>query len=90
MKHRNLKHFSGVSITAIIICAFAYSFSASFGYLTFGSNVNPDILLNYPMDRPEIIIAVGVMAVKTALTYPTLLFCGREALQTIIKDVKMR
>jgi len=47
MKHRNIKSFSIVSFIAIAICAFAYSGAASFGYLTFGGNVNIDILLNY-------------------------------------------
>ena len=90
MRHRNLKHFAGVSSIAIAICAFAYSFSASCGYLTFGSVVNPDILLDYPADRPEVMVGVVAMAVKTVFTYPILLFCGREAFQTAIKDAKMR
>lgn len=89
MKNRNLKHFAGVSCTAIFICAFAYSFSASCGYLTFGSIVNPDILLDYPADRPEVMFGVVAMAVKTVFTYPILLFCGREAFRSAIKDAKI-
>lgn len=89
MRNRNLKHFAGVSSIAIFICAFAYSFSASCGYLTFGSIVNPDILLDYPADRPEVMIGVVAMAIKTVFTYPILLFCGREAFQSAIKDAKM-
>jgi len=89
MKNRNLKHFAGVSCTAIAICAFAYSFSASCGYLTFGSIVNPDILLDYPADRPEVMVGIIAMAIKTVFTYPILLFCGREAFQSAIKDLKM-
>ena len=86
----NLFLLSGVSCTAIFICAFAYSFSASCGYLTFGSIVNPDILLDYPADRPEVMFGVVAMAVKTVFTYPILLFCGREAFRSAIKDAKIR
>ena len=47
MKRRNLKSFFTVSSCAIAVCAFAYTGAAAFGYLTFGSNVNDDILLSY-------------------------------------------
>ena len=89
MKHRNLKHFAWVSTVAIAICAVANSVSACCGYLTFGSKVNPDILLDYDANRPEVMFGVIAMAIKTVFTYPILIFCGREALQSAIKDVKM-
>ena len=89
MKHRNLKHFARVSTAAIAICAVANSVSGCCGYLTFGSKVNPDILLDFDANRPEVMFGVIAMAVKTVFTYPILLFCGREALQSAIKDVKM-
>lgn len=89
MKHRNLRHFSAASIVAILVCCFAYTVSASLGYLTFGSNVNPDILLNYGGNRPEVLIGIVAMAVKTIFTYPILLYCGREAFKTAIKDAKI-
>ena len=89
MKHRNLKHFAGVSTAAIAICAVANSVAACCGYLTFGSKVNPDILLDFDANRPEVMFGVITMAVKTVLTYPTLLFCGRKALQSAIIDLKL-
>ncbi len=88
MKHRKLKHFAGASSAAIFICALAYTVSASLGYLTFGSNVNADILLSFPGDKPEVIIGIVAMALKTIFTYPILLYCGREAFNTAIKDAK--
>lgn len=36
--------------------------------------------------RPEILIAIIAMTLKTFFTYPILLFCGREALVTLICD----
>ena len=47
MKHRTLKNFALVASTAIAICAVCYTLSAAFGYLTFGSYVNEDILMSY-------------------------------------------
>ena len=52
--------------------------------------MNPDILLDYDANRPEVMIGVIAMAVKTVFTYPILLFCGREAFRSAIKDLKMR
>jgi sodium-coupled neutral amino acid transporter 7/8 len=88
MKHRNLKHFGVVSVSAIVVCAFCYTGAAAFGYLTFGSNVNPDILMSYSADRPEVLIGILAMALKTVSTYPILLFCGREAVGSAITDLK--
>ena len=61
---------------AILLCLFAYTGTASFGYLTFGSLVNADILLSYP-PTPDVLVAVILIAVKMYSTYPILLFVGR-------------
>jgi len=87
MKHRNIKHFSLASSAAILVCCLTYTGAATFGYLTFGGNVADDILLNYSATQPTVMIALIAMAAKTYTTYPILLFCGREALSTIIKDM---
>jgi len=87
MKHRNIKHFSIASSAAIAICVFAYTGAATFGYLTFGSKVSEDILTNYSASKPSVMIALIAMALKTYTTYPILLFCGREGMSTIIKDL---
>ena len=87
MKHRNIKHFSIASSIAIAICVFTYTGAATFGYLTFGSKVSPDILTNYSASKPSVMIALIAMALKTYTTYPILLFCGREGMSTIVKDL---
>ena len=51
--------------------------AATFGYLTFGSNVASDILQNYSAHDPFVMVALIAMALKTYTTYPILLFCGR-------------
>ena len=73
---------------AFAICAFVYSFLASCGYLTIGSKVNPDILLDYDVNRTKVMFGFISMAVKTVFTCKLLLFCGREAFQSVIKHAK--
>ena len=87
MKHRNIKHFTIASSAAIFVCCLTYTGAATFGYLTFGGNVADDILLNYSAKQPTVMVALIAMAAKTYTTYPILLFCGREALSTIVKDL---
>lgn len=87
MKNRNLKHFSIASSVAISICVFTYTGAATFGYLTFGSLIDDDILTNYSASNPAVLIALIAMALKTYTTYPILLFCGREGISTLVKDL---
>ena len=87
MKHRNIKHFSIASCTAIAICVFTYTGAATFGYLTFGNLVAEDILSNYDARKPSVMIALVALSLKTFTTYPILLFCGREGLSTIVKEI---
>eukprot|EP00091_Calanus_sinicus_P003259 TRINITY_DN1341_c0_g1_i3.p1 TRINITY_DN1341_c0_g1~~TRINITY_DN1341_c0_g1_i3.p1 ORF type:complete len:172 (-),score=38.35 TRINITY_DN1341_c0_g1_i3:328-780(-) len=87
MKHRNMKHFTVASSSAIAICVFTYTGAATFGYLTFGSLISEDIISNYNANRPSVMLALVAMSLKTYTTYPILLFCGREGLSTIIKDL---
>ena len=87
MKHRNIKHFTIASSAAIAVCCFTYTGAATFGYLTFGGKINEDILLNFSAKSPAVLIALIAMSAKTYTTYPILLFCGREATSTIVKDI---
>lgn len=90
MKHRTLKSFTIATSTAIFICVFTYTGAATFGYLTFGSKVSEDILQNYSASSPFVMVALIAMALKTYTTYPILLFCGREGISSIIKDLFVR
>ena len=78
MKHRTIKHFTIATTTAIAICVAVYTGAATFGYLTFGSKVDDDIISNYSATKPSVMVALIAMAAKTYTTYPILLFCGRS------------
>ena len=78
MKNRTIRHFTLASFPAIGICALCYTLAATYGYWTFGALVDNDILMSYDAKKPEVMVAILAMALKTYSTYPILLFCGRE------------
>ena len=80
MKQRNIKQFTIATSSAIAICVLVYTGAATFGYLTFGSKVDDDIISNYSANKPTVMVALIAMAAKTYTTYPILLFCGRFVL----------
>ncbi|EFX88038.1 hypothetical protein DAPPUDRAFT_305508 [Daphnia pulex] len=86
MKERTVKRFSVCMSSAIFICFIAYTVAATFGYLTFGSNVPSDILQAYDASQPHVLIAIVALAAKSCATYPILAFCGREALMSVVHD----
>jgi len=77
MRERNLKNFASAASLAIGICIFTYTVAATYGYLTFGSNITSDVLEAYDASDPSVLIAIVAIAIKTYTTYPILLFCGR-------------
>ncbi|GLH11953.1 Uncharacterized protein GBIM_16649 [Gryllus bimaculatus] len=87
LRHRNMRNFACSSMTAIAICVICYSIAGVFGYLTFGSNVAIDILLGYGGSNPLVLFGIAAIAIKTFTTYPILLFCGREAVSTLLTFV---
>ena len=77
MRQRTTKQFTLASSSAIAICVAVYTVAGTCGYLTFGSNVEDDILSNYSATKPTVMVALIAMAAKTFTSYPILLFCGR-------------
>jgi len=78
----NLKLFLVVTIS-LILCCIVYTLTGTFGYLTFGENVNNDILVSYTATDPLVIAARVLMAVAMVTSYPILHFCGRAAFFSI-------
>ena len=50
MKDRTIKNFTIAVTIAIVICVASYTIFAIYGYLTFGSKVNEDLLMSYEGD----------------------------------------
>ncbi|UJR09283.1 hypothetical protein I4U23_013528 [Adineta vaga] len=72
--------YATLASTIVLICS--YCLVAVCGYLTFGINVDHDILMSYDPHSIPVLIAVIMVAVKTYTAYPVNLFCGRTAIDS--------
>lgn len=68
---------SQACVSAVVACLLVYTLSANYGYLTFGSYVDGDVLLSYDATKPQVLLAVILLAIKSWTTYPILMFCVR-------------
>ena len=62
----------GMFLIALIYCTVA-----SFGLLTFGPLLHTDLLLSYDARRPEVLVAVILLAAKAWFAFPIIAFCVR-------------
>ncbi len=87
LKNKTLKEFSK-SITASLIIVFAaYTLTATFGYLTFGVEINDDLLRSYDAKDASVLVAVIMYLIKTYTSYPLNLFCARTAIEGVWIEV---
>ena len=77
LKRASVTRFGIVVVIAMAICATAYCITASFGYLTFGTTVKSDVLLNYHPDDIMVNCARVTLTVIVLSTAAVVLFCGR-------------
>ena len=84
MKYRTTKSFTFAVSVAIVICVACYTIFAIYGYLTFGSKVNDDILMSYK-GGGLIYAAMYAMALKviTVSSYPTIKVCDLGTLRPL-------
>ncbi|VDP92976.1 unnamed protein product [Echinostoma caproni] len=80
----NQRQFAVVSALSILIIFLTYVATGVFGYLSFGSHVSADVLLDYP-PRAEVVAGLALLAIKTYTTYPIMHVCGQSATETILR-----
>lgn len=83
MRQKSANSWLTVVTISLILCCIVYTLTGTFGYLTFGADVNNDILVSYSASDPLVIAARVLMAVAMLTSYPILHFCGRAALFSI-------
>lgn len=66
-----------VTFIALGLCGLLYTSAGLFGYLTFGSETQSDVLVNYTSDEIPVQICRVCMAVVAAFSYPILNFVTR-------------
>lgn len=81
LKHKSLREFTKSIVVSLTIVFLAYTLSATFGYLTFGVEINDDLLKSYDSKDAAVLVAVLMYLVKTYTSYPLNLFCARTAIE---------
>ncbi|XP_041930048.1 putative sodium-coupled neutral amino acid transporter 7 [Alosa sapidissima] len=81
MRRRDIKPWGGVVTVGMIICLFVYTGTGVCGFLSFGSNVNQDVLMSYPSNDVAVAIARAFIVICVVTSYPILHFCGRAVLE---------
>ena len=77
LKRASVTRFGIVVVIAMAICSTAYAITASFGYLTFGTKVYSDVLLNYSSKDVMVNFARVTLSIIVLSTAAVVLFCGR-------------
>lgn len=81
LKRASVPRFGIVVVIAMAICTTAYTITASFGYLTFGTSVKSDVLLSYPSNDILVNIARVTICLIVLSTGAFVVFCGRSCLE---------
>lgn len=84
MSTKNIRNFSKSVITAMFSLLILYCVAGSFGYLTFGSKVAPDIMLMYDANDSFVLAGIIALIIKMITTYPPVVFCGRDTIVRLI------
>ncbi|XP_067905909.1 sodium-coupled neutral amino acid transporter 7 [Heterodontus francisci] len=81
MERPGVRRWGWVVTAAVVICLFVYTGTGVCGFLTFGSNVNVDVLLSYPSTDISVTIARAFIILCVLTSYPILHFCGRAVIE---------
>uniref|UniRef100_A0A3Q3X4X3 Amino acid transporter transmembrane domain-containing protein n=1 Tax=Mola mola TaxID=94237 RepID=A0A3Q3X4X3_MOLML len=73
MENQSLSHWVFISVISMIFCLIIYSLTGAYGYLTFGKDVQADILMSYSGDDILMLIARLLFGVSIITIYPIIL-----------------
>ncbi|XP_077981127.1 sodium-coupled neutral amino acid transporter 7-like [Glandiceps talaboti] len=86
LKKRTVAEYTKVVVLSYIVIFSVYTLTGVYGYLTFGDNVNANILLSYRSGDIKVTVARIMLVISILTAYPILHYCARAALQGILKD----
>ncbi|XP_024865964.1 putative sodium-coupled neutral amino acid transporter 8a isoform X2 [Kryptolebias marmoratus] len=81
MENQRLSHWVLISVVAMIICLVIYSLTGVYGYLTFGQQVEADILMSYASHDVLMLVARLLFGVSIITIYPIVVLLGRSVIQ---------
>lgn len=81
MTKKEMKPWMFVVTVGMIICLFVYTGTGVCGFLSFGSDVDQDVLMSYPANDIAVAIARAFIIICVITSYPILHFCGRAVIE---------
>lgn len=87
MEDRRIGNLTKSTIVCMSILFLIYSLMGTYGYLTFGMSIKPDIMQMFDATRPSVLIGIGALIIKMITTYPLLVICGRGAFDGLYAEI---
>ncbi|KAM4614490.1 sodium-coupled neutral amino acid transporter 7 isoform 1-T2 [Discoglossus pictus] len=81
MQQQDIKRWGYIVTVAMFIALCVYTGTGVCGYLLFGSDVDPDVLLSFPSDDIAVAVARAFITLCVLTSYPILHYCGRAVLE---------
>ncbi|XP_044047917.1 putative sodium-coupled neutral amino acid transporter 8a [Siniperca chuatsi] len=81
MENQRLSHWVFISVVSMVFCLVIYSLIGVYGYMTFGKEVKPDILMSYTSNDIMMLIARLLFGVSIITIFPIILLLGRSVIQ---------
>uniref|UniRef100_A0A3P8V830 Solute carrier family 38 member 8 n=1 Tax=Cynoglossus semilaevis TaxID=244447 RepID=A0A3P8V830_CYNSE len=78
MENQKISHWMFISVLSMFFCLLVYTLTGVYGFVTFGRDVAPDILMSYPGNDVVMIIARLLFGISIVTIYPIILLLGRS------------
>ncbi|CAL8262306.1 unnamed protein product [Merluccius merluccius] len=81
MENQRLSNWVFISVVSMIICLIIYTLTGVYGYLMFGAEVKPDVLMSYNGSDLLMVVARLLFGISIITIYPIILLLGRSVIQ---------
>ncbi|KAM7283428.1 putative sodium-coupled neutral amino acid transporter 7 [Ixodes scapularis] len=86
MRDRALTPLAKAIACSMLVLLVAYCVVGTFGYLTYGAAVRPDIMEMFDATQTWVQFGVVALIIKMIVTYPLPAICGRDTLEGLYRD----
>uniref|UniRef100_A0A8C6TDQ7 Solute carrier family 38 member 8a n=1 Tax=Neogobius melanostomus TaxID=47308 RepID=A0A8C6TDQ7_9GOBI len=78
MENQKLSHWVLISVLSMVFCLIIYSLTGIYGYLTFGKNVEADILMSYAGHDVLMVVARLLFGISIITVFPIIVLLSRS------------
>ncbi|XP_008308488.1 putative sodium-coupled neutral amino acid transporter 8 [Cynoglossus semilaevis] len=90
MENQKISHWMFISVLSMFFCLLVYTLTGVYGFVTFGRDVAPDILMSYPGNDVVMIIARLLFGISIVTIYPIILLLGRSVILNLVIRIQRR